>query len=83
MVTVATFKMRAIIRRKENLQQRSASVHFHRHCLLAGLAVRMTNQSFVFDVEFFDDLGSPGGAAKVGVIPKDHPVIAELPPQNH
>ena len=25
------------------------------------------------NVEFFDDVGSPGGAAKVGVIPKDHP----------
>ncbi len=25
------------------------------------------------NVEFFDDLGSPGGAAKMGVIPKDHP----------
>ncbi|MFC0198689.1 ferredoxin, partial [Microbacterium arthrosphaerae] len=33
------------------------------------------------NVEFFDDIGSPGGAAKVGVIHKDHPVIAELPPQ--
>ena len=27
------------------------------------------------NVEFFDDLGSPGGAAKVGVIHKDHPLI--------
>ena len=27
------------------------------------------------NVEFFDDLGSPGGAAKLGLIPKDHPVI--------
>jgi ferredoxin len=34
------------------------------------------------NVEFFDDLGSPGGAAKMGVIPKDHPLIAVLPPQN-
>ena len=25
------------------------------------------------NVEFFDDIGSPGGAAKVGVIAKDHP----------
>jgi hypothetical protein len=33
------------------------------------------------NVEFFDDLGSPGGAAKTGVIPKDHPLIAALPPQ--
>ena len=33
------------------------------------------------NVEFFDDIGSPGGAAKVGVIHKDHPVIAALPPQ--
>jgi len=33
------------------------------------------------NVEFFDDLGSPGGAAKLGKIPKDHPLIAALPPQ--
>ncbi|GAB4065872.1 ferredoxin family protein [Angustibacter speluncae] len=33
------------------------------------------------NVEFFDDLGSPGGAAKMGLIPKDHPIIAALPPQ--
>ena len=33
------------------------------------------------NVEFFDDLGSPGGAAKLGKIPKDHPLIAALPPK--
>ena len=31
------------------------------------------------NVDFFDDLGSPGGAAKMGVIDKDHPLIAALP----
>ena len=30
------------------------------------------------NVEFFDDLGSPKGATKLGVIPKDHPLIAAL-----
>jgi NAD-dependent dihydropyrimidine dehydrogenase PreA subunit len=35
------------------------------------------------NVEFFEDLGSPGGAAKVGKINKDHPVVASLPPQEH
>ena len=34
------------------------------------------------NVHFFDDLGSPGGAAKMGVLPKDHPFIEALPPQN-
>jgi len=34
------------------------------------------------NVNFFDDLGSPGGAAKLGVIDKDHPMIEALPPQN-
>ncbi|MGO3828690.1 MAG: ferredoxin, partial [Microbacterium gubbeenense] len=34
------------------------------------------------NVEFFDEIGSPGGAAKIGVIPKDHPVISVLPPQS-
>jgi hypothetical protein len=38
---------------------------------------------YTANVEFFDDIGSPGGAAKVGVIAKDHPVIAALPPQAH
>ena len=30
---------------------------------------------------FFDDLGSPGGAAEFGPILKDHPLVAALPPQ--
>ncbi|RUQ37044.1 hypothetical protein D8M29_12530, partial [Micrococcus sp. HSID17227] len=34
------------------------------------------------NVEFFDDLGSPGGAAKLGMIAKDHPIISALPLQN-
>jgi NAD-dependent dihydropyrimidine dehydrogenase PreA subunit len=33
------------------------------------------------NVEFFEDLGSPGGASKVGKISKDHPIVAALPPQ--
>ena len=28
------------------------------------------------NVEFFEDLGSPGGASKVGKIDKDHPIVA-------
>jgi hypothetical protein len=35
------------------------------------------------NVDFFSDLGSPGGAAKLGVIDKDHPLIESLPPQEH
>ena len=30
-----------------------------------------------------EPLGSPGGAAKVGKIHKDHPIVAALPPQEH
>ena len=33
------------------------------------------------NAEFFDELGSPGGAASLGVIEADHPLIAALPPQ--
>ena len=33
------------------------------------------------NAEFFDDLGSPGGASALGKIHKDHPAIAGLPPQ--
>jgi NAD-dependent dihydropyrimidine dehydrogenase PreA subunit len=35
------------------------------------------------NVEFFDELGSPGGAAALGPIAKDHPIIAALPLQVH
>lgn len=35
------------------------------------------------NVHFFDDLGSPGGAAKMGEIDLDHPLVAALPPQEH
>ena len=31
---------------------------------------------YTANVGFFDDLGSPGGAAKMGEIDKDHPIIA-------
>ena len=27
------------------------------------------------NVEFFDDIGTPGGATKMGLIPKDHEVV--------
>ncbi|PRA82399.1 ferredoxin [Microbacterium sp. MYb66] len=33
------------------------------------------------NVEFFDEIGSPGGAAKTGMLAFDHPVIAALAPQ--
>ncbi len=35
------------------------------------------------NVHFFDDLGSPGGAAKMGEIDHDHSLVAALPPQEH
>jgi NAD-dependent dihydropyrimidine dehydrogenase PreA subunit len=38
---------------------------------------------YTANVDFFSDLGSPGGAAKVGPIDKDHPLVAALPPQEH
>jgi hypothetical protein len=34
------------------------------------------------NVEFFDELGSPGGASKLGLIERDHPFVAALPPQS-
>ena len=33
------------------------------------------------NVEFFSEIGSPGGAAKVGKIDADHAVVLALPPQ--
>ena len=35
------------------------------------------------NAEFFDDLGSPGGAAKHGLIAKDAALLASVPPQEH
>jgi NAD-dependent dihydropyrimidine dehydrogenase PreA subunit len=35
------------------------------------------------NVDFFEELGSPGGASKVGMIDRDHPLVAALPPQEH
>jgi hypothetical protein len=30
-------------------------------------------------VDFFENIGNPGGAAKVGVLDFDHPLVAALP----
>lgn len=35
------------------------------------------------NVQFFDEIGSPGGAAKLGPIKGDHPIVAAYPPQEH
>ena len=35
------------------------------------------------NVDFFVELGSPGGASKVGKQNFDHPLVAALPPQSH
>jgi NAD-dependent dihydropyrimidine dehydrogenase PreA subunit len=32
--------------------------------------------------EFFSEIGSPGGAAKMGLINHDHETVQALPPQN-
>lgn len=36
----------------------------------------------IANAEFFDDLGSPGGADQLGVIAADHPRNGVLPPQD-
>jgi ferredoxin len=33
------------------------------------------------NTEFFVELGSPGGAAKVGITHSDHPLVAQVPPK--
>jgi len=38
---------------------------------------------YTANVDFFSEIGSPGGAAKVGKIESDHPIVAALPPQVH
>jgi len=39
-------------------------------------------ESKQINTEFFVELGSPGGAARVGATGRDHATIAALPPQN-
>ena len=34
------------------------------------------------NAEFFNEIGSPGGASSIGKIRKDHPIVAGLPPQH-
>jgi NAD-dependent dihydropyrimidine dehydrogenase PreA subunit len=36
---------------------------------------------YAINVEFFTNLGSPGGASRVGKIHQDHPIVAGLPRQ--
>jgi NAD-dependent dihydropyrimidine dehydrogenase PreA subunit len=35
------------------------------------------------NVEFFENIGSPGGASRVGKIHQDHPITASMPYQPH
>ena len=41
------------------------------------------DQEEYFDInaQFFEDLGSPGGAARLGPVDHDHPTVEQLPPQ--
>lgn len=33
------------------------------------------------NLHFFDEIGSPGGASRLGPVDADHPLVAALPPQ--
>jgi hypothetical protein len=35
------------------------------------------------NADFFEELGSPGGASKVGLVDRDVPPASDLPPQEH
>jgi len=35
------------------------------------------------NADFFDEIGSPGAANRLGLIPRDHSLVAALPPQNN
>ena len=41
------------------------------------------DQEEYFDInaQFFENLGSPGGAARLGPVDRDHPTVEQLPPQ--
>ncbi|WP_338572354.1 ferredoxin [Arachnia propionica] len=36
---------------------------------------------FDINAQFFENLGSPGGAARLGPVDQDHPTVEQLPPQ--
>ena len=40
------------------------------------------DQEEYFDInaQFFENLGSPGGAARLGPVDQDHPTVEQLPP---
>lgn len=38
-------------------------------------------QYYDINVQFFDTIGTPGGAARMGKIDGDHPSVSSLPPQ--
>ncbi|MDR0990481.1 MAG: ferredoxin family protein [Propionibacteriaceae bacterium] len=40
------------------------------------------SQFLEINASFFNDLGAPGGAARLGPLDKDQPAIAALPPQD-
>ena len=39
------------------------------------------SQYYTANVDFFAEIGSPGGASRMGPLNFDHPIIAALPPQ--
>ena len=41
------------------------------------------DQAEYYDInaQFFENLGSPGGAARLGPVDHDHPTVEQLPPQ--
>ena len=38
-------------------------------------------ENFDINAQFFENLGSPGGAARLGPVDQDHPTVEQLPPQ--
>ena len=46
-------------------------------------AIYYEDQEEYLDInaQFFEDLGSPGGAARLGPVDHDHPTVEQLPPQ--
>lgn len=45
------------------------------------IALPCVDRFYRINVEFFDELGSPGSGYGVGKIGRDHPAVAALPPQ--
>jgi len=50
--------------------------------VIAQPCVDVKDKSCIDNTEFFVEIGSPGGASKVGATGSDHQIVTALPPKS-